>query len=297
VVPKFWNYVKGKRKCKHLPDLALAVLAIPVSTAPCERLFSEQAVIHTKFRNRLQTHKVRQIHVIRKGTRDRAAAMAQVNAKNGVKHHRIVMPTELNVVTRSASRNTPNRRTSPRRPLFATLSPTRTTPRSQIPVSVSHEAPPQVHLPSRFYSPLGTLRVQDEPDAEEYEEGEEELPDLVENEIDLWRDYFNDVFDEEMEEDFREYDGVNSHQNWNQSEEHFDNHSLMSAHETVSLDVDPTEPIEEPDTTPYPNGPQQHFPQLRLSGIRAWSVSLATLFDSISTSADFDEPTTLCITE
>jgi hypothetical protein len=73
----------------ELPDLAIAILAIAVNTATCERLFSGVGLIHTTIRNKMTSAKALLIHWVRKRTRRNNELYRQ---KASIK--RVIDPTE-----------------------------------------------------------------------------------------------------------------------------------------------------------------------------------------------------------
>ena len=88
-VSEFWHHVKCERRAQKLPLLAITIFSSAVNTATCERLFSELGAIHSPTRNRMNPDKVRQIHAVRKGVRDKNGVAAGSNPVC-----KIVVPTE-----------------------------------------------------------------------------------------------------------------------------------------------------------------------------------------------------------
>lgn len=66
----FWQYAREAKPRSPLPASAIAVISIDVSTAACERYFSELALIHTARRNRMAPHKAAMVTAVRKRVRE-----------------------------------------------------------------------------------------------------------------------------------------------------------------------------------------------------------------------------------
>lgn len=243
-VPRFWNHVKGEGS-EFLPDLALVVLSIAVSTAPCERLFSEFGAIHSPDRNRMVPAKVMRIHVVRKGTRDRAT-----QKKPKVPASNIVSPSERDLV--ATPRKTPRRPTTRSSPITEAVTST---------TLFSHEIRSPTTPVRRTTNPLHGLASM-EPTAHEEEPSWGDADD----EFGFWQEVL-DMFDEEGVQD--EYDrGTIA-----------DKTTRAKEPEVMVKVVNHREPIEQPDTTPFPEEAQKTFPQQKLSGLRAWSASLRLILN------------------
>eukprot|EP00644_Phytophthora_capsici_P003824 jgi/Phyca11/108263/e_gw1.15.406.1 len=74
----FWRHLKNNNPTHFLPKLALAILAISVNTATCERYFSELALIHTSLRNRMDAEKARNWAAIRKHLREKSSKKVEI---------------------------------------------------------------------------------------------------------------------------------------------------------------------------------------------------------------------------
>lgn len=94
---KFWLYTKTTKPKSLLPVLAIIVLLIMVSTATCQRLSSELALIHTPRRNRMSSQKSKSIQIVRKQVR----AKDSIQSSPSMALHfvsRVVDPTERRFV-------------------------------------------------------------------------------------------------------------------------------------------------------------------------------------------------------
>ncbi|OWZ07236.1 hypothetical protein PHMEG_00020394 [Phytophthora megakarya] len=65
----YWSFISDIRRQSKLPKLAVYILSIAISTATCERYFSELAAIHTAKKNRMKSEKVRKFALIRNAVR------------------------------------------------------------------------------------------------------------------------------------------------------------------------------------------------------------------------------------
>ncbi|KAE8913951.1 hypothetical protein PF003_g1794 [Phytophthora fragariae] len=87
-----------------LPKLAIRVLSIAVNTATCERLFSELGLILTAKRNKLNSSKALDYHIIAKHVRQRLRKEA-VKFENP-KKKLLISPNERNIIFDAASSST-----------------------------------------------------------------------------------------------------------------------------------------------------------------------------------------------
>eukprot|EP00918_Siedleckia_nematoides_P039949 GHVU01086793.1.p1 GENE.GHVU01086793.1~~GHVU01086793.1.p1 ORF type:complete len:654 (+),score=106.15 GHVU01086793.1:106-1962(+) len=96
-----WELLRMGSDCgmRKLAALALFVLSLPVSTADCERLFSDFGYIQTKSRNRLGIEKVHWFSQVKQDVRQRDFESGE---KKQQKRRRILSPVDLTRVTPDA---------------------------------------------------------------------------------------------------------------------------------------------------------------------------------------------------